>query len=682
MYQITFGFAPGAFERKRMMKKFLKWAAITVGCLVVVIIAALVLIPMFVDVAKYKPMLESKVTEATGRPFSVGDDLNLSLFPWAGVSFSDLRLGNPDGFSEKDFIKVKSFEARVKLLPLLSRDVQIKRFVLNEPQVVLVKNKDGRANWEQPRPADKDASAEKTPSIETTSDGMGIPLSALTAENISINNGSALWVDHTTDTTKEVTEINLLLKDVSLNRPVNLKFSAQLDKKPLSLEGVVGPVGTGLKEGKIALDLSLNALKLLAMRLKGNIENPIGNPGVDVDIELAEFSPRRLMSELGQEFPVTTTDPEAINRLSLKTHVKADAKNVTLTKGNLVLDQSKLTFSTSVAEFSKPNLKFDLDLDQINLDRYMPPKSEQTSKEKTSTPVEPAKKKPDYAPLRRLILDGALKIGKLTVNKAQIEDAVIQINAKDGIFNIDPLKLNMYQGNAAGKAVLNVAKDTPRSNLNLRLNNIQVGPLLQDVLEKDFLVGSTNADINLAMAGDDPERIKKTLNGKGELQFNDGAIVGIDLSAMARNVGAAFGMAKSGEERPRTDFTELLMPFTIKNGVVNTPQSSIKSPFIRITAVGSADLVKETLDFRVDPQAVATIKGQGDTVERSGIMVPVLVSGTFSQPTFRPDLSKAAQQRIEKEIFESKEVKKIFEKKELKPFEKEAKGLLKGVLGD
>jgi AsmA protein len=665
-----------------MMKKFLKWAAIIVGCLVVVIIAALILIPMFVDVAKYKPVLESKVTEATGRPFSVGDDLNLSLFPWAGVYFSDLRLGNPDGFTEKDFVKVKSFEARVKLLPLLSKDVQIKRFVLNEPQIVLVKNQDGRANWEQPKTADKEASEEKTPPTESTSDGMGIPLSALTAEEISITNGTALWIDHSTDTKKEITDISLLLKDVSLNRPVNLTFSAQLDKKPLSLEGAVGPVATGLKEGKIALDLSLKALKQLALGLKGNIENPVGSPGVDLDIELAEFSPRMLMSELGQEFPVATTDPEAINRLSLKTHVKADAKNVSLTNGNLVLDESKLTFSASVSEFSKPNLKFDLDLDQINLDRYMPPKSEQPSKEKTSTPAEPAKKKTDYEPLRRLILDGALKIAKLTVNKAHIQDAVIQIKAKDGVFNIDPLKLNMYQGNAAGRAVLNVAKDTPRSNVDLRLNKIQMGPLLKDVLEKDFLEGVTNADINLAMAGDDPEKIKKTLNGKGELRLNDGAIVGIDLSAMARNVGAAFGLAKKGEKRPRTDFAEFLAPFVIKNGLVKTPKTSLKSPFIRVSAVGSADLVKETLDFRVDPQAVATIKGQGDTAKRSGIMVPVLVSGTFSDPKFRPDLSAAAKQRIEKEIFESKKVKKILEKEELKPVEEKAKGLLKGVLGD
>ena len=176
---------------------------------------------------------------------------------------------------------MKSFEARVKLLPLLSKDVQIKRFVLNEPQIVLVKNKDGRANWEQPKPADKDASEEKTPATETASDGRGIPLSALTAENISINNGSALWIDHSTDTKKEITDISLLLKDVSLNRPVNLSFSAQLEKKPLSLEGTVGPIGTGLKEGKIALDLSLKALKQLALGLKGNIENPVGNPGID-----------------------------------------------------------------------------------------------------------------------------------------------------------------------------------------------------------------------------------------------------------------------------------------------------------------------------------------------------------------------------------------------------------------
>jgi len=312
----------------------------------------------------------------------------------------------------------------------------------------------------------------------------------------------------------------------------------------------------------------------------------------------------------------------------------------------------------------------------------MPPPSDQPTAEKSSAQSKSSTKKPDYAPLRRMIVSGTAKIGQLTVSKARVQDVLIQIKAKDGIIKLDPLNLKMYQGNATGKAVLNVVQNTPRSNLELRINDIQVNPLLKDVLEKDFLEGRTNADIKLTLVGDTPEQIKQTLNGKGDLQFNDGAIVGIDLASMARNVKSAFGMGAQGGPRPRTDFTELAIPFTIKNGVTNTPGSSLKSPFIRIVAAGTADLVKETLDFRVEPKAVATIKGQGDASQRSGLMVPVLVSGTFASPKFRPDLSAAAKQKIEKQVFESKEAQKLLEKDEIKPFKDDAKKILKGILGN
>lgn len=665
------------------MKSFFKWGAIIIGCLALVIIAAMLLIPMFVDVQKYKPMLESKVTEATGRPFSVGDDLRLSLFPWAGVSFSDLRLGNPAGFADKDFVTVKSFEVRIKLLPLISKDIQIKRFVVNEPRFILIKNKKGRANWEQPKQPSKDTPTrqeEKVPPEDTGK--FELPISALTVGNLAIQNGSALWDDRTTGIRKEISQINLALKDVSLERPVTLTFSALVDQKPISIEGSVGPLGRVFQAATIPIDLSLKALKQLALRLKGSLENPLTNPAVNMDIEIAEFSPRKLVTELGQDFPVKTSDPKALNSLALKTHVKADAGKVSLTNGTMSLDQSKLNFSAAASEFSRPNLKFDLDLDQINLDRYMPPPSDQAAAEKSSGKAESSAKRPDYTPLRRMILNGTAKIGQLTVSKARVQDVLLQIKAKDGIIKLDPMQLKMYQGNVTGKAVLNVAQNTPRSDLKLRINDIQVNPLLKDVLEKDFLEGRTNADIKLTMVGDAPYQIKKTLNGKGDLRFNDGAIVGIDLASMARNVQSAFGAGTQGGQRPRTDFTELAIPFTIKNGVANTPASSLKSPFIRILVAGTADLVKETLDFRVEPKAVASIKGQGDASQRSGLMVPVLVSGTFSSPKFRPDLSAAAKQNIEKQIVESKEAQKLFEKKELKPLEKNVKGALKGLLGN
>ena len=665
------------------MKSFLKWGAIIAGCLVVIIVAALLLIPLFVDVQKYKPMLEAKVAEATGRPFSVGDDLRLSLFPWAGLSFSNLRLGNPPGFAEKDFVAVQSFEVRVKLLPLLSRDIQIKRFILNQPHIVLIKNKNGRSNWQPP---EKDT-GKKSGKVAAGNRGQ-FPISALSVGEFSIQNGSILWIDHVSGQRKEITDIRLALKDVSLERPVKLKFSAFMDDKPLALEGSVGPVGKSLETGSIPFDLSLTALKQLALQLKGRLENPAATPAVDLDVTVAEFSPRKLVQACGQPFPVQTTDPEALSGLSFKAHVKADATRAAISDGVMHLDQSRLNFSATASEFSRPKLRFDFALDQIDLDRYLPPKAEPTAKTDRQAASQPAagsakavKKKTDYAPLRRLILDGRLKIGRLVIKKAKIQDILLQIKARNGIISLDPMRLNLYQGNAAGNASLNVSRDIPRTALNLRAGKIQVGPLLRDVLGKDILEGRTQVQLQLAMAGDAPESIKKTLNGKGQLRFEDGAVIGIDLAAMVRNVATAFGLAESSQQRRKTDFAELAVPFTIKDGVVKTPQSVLRSPFVRVTATGSADLVKETLDFRIQPKAVASIKGQGDDRQRSGIMVPVLVSGTFSAPRFRPDLSAAAKQKIEKEIFESKEAKKIFKKKELAPLEKDAKNVLKGLLG-
>jgi len=45
------------------MKKAIKWLLIVVGALVVLVIVALLVIPMFVDVQQYKSVIEKKVSE-------------------------------------------------------------------------------------------------------------------------------------------------------------------------------------------------------------------------------------------------------------------------------------------------------------------------------------------------------------------------------------------------------------------------------------------------------------------------------------------------------------------------------------------------------------------------------------------------------------------------------------------
>ena len=663
------------------MKKAIKWGLIICASLVVIVIAGLLIAPAFIDIQDYKPQVEKFITEKTGRPFAVGDDLSLSLFPWAGVSLSNLQLGNTAGFSEKDFVTVKSFEVRVKLLPLISKDIQVKRFIVNEPYIVLVKNRDGRANWAQPDAVKSQSVTEKPkekspPAAAET----GLPIKDLTVGDFSIKNGSLEWIDHAAGVHKKITALNMGLQDVSFERPVKLSFSARLDKQPLSLEGTIGPIGKDFKQASIPLDLDIKALTELALKLTGSLKNPGSNPGFDLTVDIKAFSPRKLIAALGQDFPVATADPKALDQMALKAGIKGNPTRVSISNGLLNLDESKLNFSINASEFSKPNLAFEIDLDRINLDRYLPPASDKPAAgEKPVAGGKPVEKKPtDYTPLRKLILDGRLKIGQLVVSKARIEDLLVGISAKNGIINLDPLKLNMYQGNVSGIGKLNVQGNTPRSNVDLDVKNIQVGPLLKDVLQKDMLEGTTTAQVTLSMDGDDATVIKKTLNGSGQVLFNDGAVVGIDLAGMVRNVKAAFGLEQRPAQRPRTDFSELSAPFTFRNGVFNTPQTSLKSPLIRLVAAGNADLVSETLDFRVEPKVVATIKGQGDTDQRSGLMVPVLVSGTFAKPKFAPDLAGVAKKQLEETILGPGQDQPKLDKKNL---EDTAKGVLKGILG-
>jgi AsmA protein len=671
------------------MKKAIKWVLIVGGGLVALVLLSLLIIPQFVDVQQYKPEIEKRVSEATGRPFTLGGDLGLSLFPWVGLSFSDLHLGNPPGFKEKDLVAVKSFEVRVKLIPLLFKDIQVKRFILEGPRIVLERRKDGRGNWEgmgKPSGEVSDKVPEEKKGAPDSDSGSGLPIKSLAVGEFAIRDGSVLWIDHVNGERRELSDLTLRLEDVSLDRPIELALSVRLEGNPLSLEGKVGPVGKEPGKGTIPLDLAVQALKQLEMSLKGKIVDPLERPQFDLALQVSPFSPRKLVADLGQTFPVETADSTVLDRVAIAANLKGDSRSVSISDGAVDLDQSKIGFSVKVRDFSRPDVAFDLSLDEIDADRYLPPAGENKpveEKEKTEAPTA-EQKKIDYTPLRRLVLDGAIRVGKLKALGVRLQDVNVKVAGKNGYFHVYPLTLKLYQGDVSSKGALDVRQDVPKSSVQLDAQGIQVGPLLKDLLEKDFLEGTVQSTVVINLAGDDPEKIKSTLNGKGNFLFKDGAIVGIDLAGMVRNVKATFGLAEKGGERPKTDFSELHAPFTITNGVVNTPGTSLMSPLVRVLAAGDADLVDETLDFRVEPKFVGTLKGQGDTVQRSGLMVPVLVTGTFSSPKFRPDLKDMLKKGLEEGLPQPSELKKILpgesmEEGESKPLEEQAKDLLKGL---
>ncbi len=644
------------------MNKTVKWILIGAGSLVALLLIAVIVLPMVIDVEKYRPEIEQQVTKATGRTFTLGGDLKPSVFPWIGVRLSDLHLGNPAGFKEKDFVSVESFEVRVKLLPLLSRNIEVKRFVVNSPTLVLEKRKDGRGGWEGlGQPAEKPAVPAKEKQAPASTGEL--PIKGLLVGEFAITNGLVVWLDQAGGIRKEIKEIDLVLTNVSLDKPIGVAFSALADKQPVNLNGTIGPLGTQPGKSPIPLELAAQLLNELDFKLTGRIDPSVAPPQFDLAVNVAEFSPRRLMDQLGQKFPVETADAKVLDAVAVALKLKGSPENIAVSDGTLKLDDTRATFSAQASEFDKPNLKADFNLDRIDLDRYLPPPAEGETDADTAKqpPADSAAKKTDYSPLRRLVLDARIRAGNLKAKKVRLQSLEVRVRARNGILKLDPLKLDLYEGNIAGTGKLNVQTDKPKTALQVAINGVQAGPFIQDFMAKELIEGALVAKIGLNFTGDAPALIRQTLHGKGDLRFNDGAIVGIDLASMVRNVKTAFGLAEKTAEKPRTDFAELHLPYTIKKGLFKTNATRLASPLMRVLASGKADLVKETLDFRVEPKVVATIQGQGDTAQRSGIMVPVMVSGSFTAPTFKPDLKGLLDQQIGQSLPDTESLKKVIQ---------------------
>ncbi|MFW5635164.1 MAG: AsmA family protein [Thermodesulfobacteriota bacterium] len=857
------------------MGKWVKWILFLFGGLLVLLVLAVLLVPALVDIETYRPTIEQKASRALGLDVHLAGDMELSLFPWVGVSVSDLSVDNPPEFTREKLLTVQSFDMRVKLLPLLSKDIQVKRFVLQQPRIILEKNASGKGNWEAiggPPPKDTPPKKEAPSAPEPDASAPALPVNALAIDDFSVTGGSLLWADAAGGLEKEITEVDLRITDVSLEAPVPIAFSAVVDGKPVSMEGKIGPVGkqpgkgaipfdiavgglgeitarlkgriqdpttapvadldiriepfsprkvmsalnrpfsadtpgpraletiafaghlsaspekVSVSEGVLTLDetrmdisltaadfaepdlafditfditidrldvtrylppeaaeptasqtpepapsekgspaevdleplrkitvdgavrigtlvvpeaklsdlelaltgkegtyeirfqsrkdgqpirltatvgpirtkavpvdLALSALDTLNLDLQGKVQNPTTRPGIDMALRVAPFSPRTLFSDLNRPFPVETTDPEALSRIGFQGKIAADPSSLSVSDGILELDRSTLTFSASVKNQKAPDIRFDTRLDAIDLDRYLPPPSDSPAdaeSPKEESPGDPSGV--DLEPLRKLRVNGDARIGKLKAAGAEIQDMRLKIFGENGIFRLDPLTLNLYRGNIAAKGRADLRPEIPASEMDLKVEGVQVGPLLRDVMNQDLMEGATQAELSLNMEGMDPDRIKRTLNGQGLFVFKDGSIKGVDLTAMVRNVDTAFTLlglkeggstpsSEPGTSQTRTDFSELTLGFEIADGLVKIPEAALISPFIRATVSGRADLVQEALDLRVTPKFVATAKGQGDTEKRTGYMVPVVVGGTFSSPTFRPDVKAMIQ---------------------------------------
>lgn len=412
----------------------------------------------------------------------------------------------------------------------------------------------------------------------------------------------------------------------------------------------------GLDCDMAAQRASLDELKLqllgLTLEAKGQARQMHTNPELQLELALAPFNPRTLMGILEIE-PPDTADPRALSRLETSLQLAGSPEQFTVAPLELRLDDSRLSGELKVNDLSRQDLAFQLAIDQIDLDRYLPPKSE-------APPPTPEAAAAGAAALpletlQALRVAGELRVGKLKISGLQLENFLLQIKAADGLIRVDPLQTGLYQGNMNGKVEIDARGSEALIKTENRLSGVQVGPLLRDLTgRKERLRGRAEVNYQLATGGVEVDQLKANLDGNAAFGFHDGAVVGVNIGRLLRQTSAlAQGRTLAADQREAvTDFTELTGSARISKGLISNQDLRMLSPLLRLSGAGTAHLVSEEVDYLLRATVAATAEGQTgrELTELRGITVPIRVRGTFSDLSFRPELGAEGLQQLQQNL--------------------------------
>ncbi len=363
--------------------------------------------------------------------------------------------------------------------------------------------------------------------------------------------------------------------------------------------------------------------------------------------------------------------PEKSVSSKMKGSVQIDAIKQSV-QANLAggLLQSQVNAKVSVNGFTEPAIKFDIEMDQFDADLYLPKGTSEAKAQKSDQPEQ----KLDLSALRKLDLDGRLRIGKLKLMNVKTTQLRVDVRALNGLVNINPLSAKLYEGSVKGSLSVN-AKGTPSIAIIQNLNEVNVAPMIKDAADLDMLEGKGNVSVNLTAQGNTISAMKKALNGSASVNLADGSIKGINLTKLVQGVqnlskdtkAQTLGVDKS----EKTEFSEFKASFKVRNGVAHNDDLAVKSTILRLSGNGDIDIGRSSMNY--DGKAVLAKTEQGRTAT-----LPVNISGPFDAIKFRLDygslLADVVKQRVDEKKEQVKEDAKAKLQDELK---KNLKGLFK-----
>jgi len=571
---------PSSSETKT--SRFPLWAKILLSVFVLLLLVVLA-VPYFLNVDRYRDTIATAIEKQTGRKVTLGP-IHARLFPGAGVTVTDLHIGNPPGFPGGDLVGADEIGVNVALAPLLHGTIHINSVDLVRPKLILLTASDGKNNYTFESPDSPPAKSGDSSSSMTLDQIDSINLTGAEIVVGSVIKGAAAPLADTKG-------INITLHNfaVSPMRMHDWQAESNLSSVTLALSGWKDPIAfhTGkftLSGGK--LDAQFVADLATAADIKGTVNVPdFEHPVVNFEMSASQLDVDKLIDVAGSgpgiPSSATGADPEPAGSAA---QPKAAAKT------------------------------------------------------KSAAPS-PAKAAPAPAAKSELIARGHINIEKITTKPYALGPANVEVRVYTDRAELWPISIGMYGGTLQISSRVDRVTDPARFTANIQLRNLDVAKVLDASPSARGKMGGTGELDLPQLGGSLSSAWKKTLTGTGKFSVRDGHLPGVNLASAAESV---MKMAGVGGDTP---FSVLEGDINIADQRVTSKQIHLDSSAGIVDLRGSLGL-DGTLDYQgtvqVNPGGALGASKVGGIVggligSRVGkITVPFALGGTVESPKVRP----------------------------------------------
>jgi AsmA protein len=660
-----------------------------VAVLLVIVVGVLVGVGYLLNPNDYKGQIAAAVTKATGRTLTLDGNLALSTFPTIRIQVGSATLSNAQGFGPAPMAKIGGAELQVSLWPLLFGKVEIGTARLSGLELNLARDARGRNNWQ-----DLGGGAAAAPAGGAAQSSGGGSNLNLGVDSLQIDDARVTWNDASTGSKWELTGFGLNAKSFGVGKkfPLGMRFALagaevavkvdasmdatiaiatdeyRLDKlvTKISGSGKGWPGGQGdatlkidsldANLGKETLDLNGLSLAVLGITTTGSLKGTklMSDLSLSGAVDIQQFDPHDVLGAL--KVDVKTADSKVLRRASAKANFLYNSKQTGLNDMQLKLDDSTLTGRIGL---EGKRLVYDLAVDDINVDRYLPPgppsgkadaPQNEGSLDAVNLPLDA---------LRELDAQGSLKFGKAKFSGLTVSDAAFGLTAANGVLKLTPTA-SLYGGKYGGDIDVDVQKSDAKMTIAQHVDAVNLDPLGKDLLGAQYFTGTGNVKLDLVATGSNLGQMRKGVDGAVSFDVKNGSLEGVDLWYELRRVRAVLDKSEAPPRPPgprRTTFSSLSATGDVKDALLTNKDLKGVLDFMTITGNGTINLLDQKIDLDLKATMVDGPKLQSDPlmVKYAGQSLPLHATGTMSELSVVPDVSALAKQRANKELDQEKQ---------------------------